>query len=787
MRPEGPCPARIMIVGEAPGEQDIVKGMPFQGYPGQELSAMLHDAGIMRSECFITHVCFDRPVANDIGRFVAMRKKDITERHVRLRDRWVTPEVIHGVERLRREVQLCRPNVIIALGNLALWSLTGEWGVANWRGSVIASDEVFGVPVKVVCGVSPAVIMRQWTARNFLVADLRRAKKESAYPEVRAPEFRFQLRPTLESALATIASLFVRVQDAPTWLSVDIETRAGHTACIGIAWSPLDAICIPLMCVEDREGYWSLESETLIQMALLDLLTHPNAKIVGQNFIYDLQYFHRHHFYMPRLVHDTMLSQHVMFPNLDKGLDVLSSLHCEHHAYWKGEGKDWDASMPEEQLWNYNCEDACRTYEVAMSQIAAIEAMGLKEVHTFQQALVWPVVESMNRGIRIDTVRKAEIIYELGLQSAERQKKIQYLLGHDINLGSPVQLKHLFYEQCRVKPVMDRKTKQPTTNDEALRTIAKREPILAGVCQTIAEYRSLNVFRATFAEAPLDVDGRMRCSFNIGGTETFRFSSSKNAFGSGLNFQNIPKGDESEGAILNLPNMRSLFLPDPGYEFFDIDLSSADLRIVVWEADEPEMKAMLAAGLDPYTEIAKEFYQDPFITKKDSRRQTFKAFAHGTNYLGTAKGLAERLGISIYQAEKTQDWYFRRFPRIKEWQDNLKQTVTTKRQIQNVFGYRLHIFDRIEGTIFNQCAAWVPQSTVACLINRVYMNIYNNLKEVQVLLQVHDSLAGQYPADRSAHWQEAILEQAQVVLPYADPCIIPVGIKVSAKSWGDCD
>ena len=47
---------------------------------------------------------------------------------------------------------------------------------------------------------------------------------------------------------------------------------------------------------------------------------------------------------------------------------------------------------------------------------------------------------------------------------------------------------------------------------------------------------------------------------------------------SGMTLQNVPSGDESEG----LPNVRKLFVTDEGMEFFDIDLDSADLRIVVW-------------------------------------------------------------------------------------------------------------------------------------------------------------------------------------------------------------
>jgi DNA polymerase I-like protein with 3'-5' exonuclease and polymerase domains len=255
-----------------------------------------------------------------------------------------------------------------------------------------------------------------------------------------------------------------------------------------------------------------------------------------------------------------------------------------------------------------------------------------------------------------------------------------------------------------------------------------------------------------------------------------------------MNLQNVPKGGEmdDDDNPLVLPNVRKLFLPDPGFELFDMDLSSADLRVVVWEADEPEMKAMLAAGLDPYTEIAKEFYNDPAISKSDPRRQKFKSFAHGTNYLGTARGLATRLGLSVHEAERTQHWYFGRFRRIKAWQDNLCRQVQSARFVRNAFGYRRYFFDRIEGTVYNQAAAWIPQSTVGLLINRIWHSIRSAEPSIQILLQVHDSLVGQYPAAKREHYRARLAELSRIAVPYEDPLVIPTGFKTSTKSWGDC-
>jgi DNA polymerase I-like protein with 3'-5' exonuclease and polymerase domains len=303
--------------------------------------------------------------------------------------------------------------------------------------------------------------------------------------------------------------------------------------------------------------------------------------------------------------------------------------------------------------------------------------------------------------------------------------------------------------------------------------------------------RSLGVFRSTFLEAPVDTDERMRCSFNITGTETFRFSSSENAFGSGMNLQNVPSGDEGQG----LPNVRKLFIADEGYEFFDIDLDSADARIVVKESGCVKMQKWFDEGKKPYVEVAKEYFQDDSITKEHDAYKAFKVICHGTNYGGGAGEIANRMpksakvsGLDETGITRIQKWYLEdMFPEIKAWQDKIERDVRQFRFVENVFGYRIWFFDRIEGTIFKQAIAAIPQSTVACLINRGYRNIAEHERDIKILLQVHDSLAGQYPINRRDECLKKILDHCSIELPYSNgPLVIPVGIKTSPVSWGDC-
>lgn len=781
MRASGTIPAQIMLVDECYRKSDLESGKPFGGYSGDELGRVLGEAGIAISQCFCTWAARREMVYGGELAFPRTKKLIDTNIHVQIEGVWVEKELLLERERLVREIESVQPNLIIAFGNTAMWLLTGKLGIGKWRGSQLTCTlSGLSRQVKVIPVYPIGRVFANWEWRPILVQDLRRCRDWGKDRNIIPPDYSFLIRPNYSQSLHILQTLYQELERGPLPLAVDIETRQYQIACIGISWNKLEAICIPLLCVERPDGYWQEEEEVHIYYWLYKVLCHSNVQIIGQNYMYDIQYTYRHFHFTTNFHFDTMLAQHVMFSNMPKGLDFLSSMYCEFHLYWKDDGKEWDSNTPEDQLWRYNCVDCVRTYEIWQKQVTIIKSMGLEEVNLFQQALFWPVLACMKQGLCINTSMRGALSMSLFDAIQQREQYLQDILGEPLNIKSSKQMQELFYQALGQKSIISKKTRAVTCDDTALTTLKEREPLLLPLINPIQELRSLGVFLSTFVKAKLDIDGRMRCDFKMAGTETYRFSSCKNSFGSGMNLQNIPSGDD------NLPNIRKLFVPDTGMEFFDIDLSAADLRIVVWESDCKEMKQMLLAGLDPYTEIAKEFYHDPSITKYDPRRQTFKSFAHGTNYLGTAKGLAGRLGLSIKEAESTQRWYFGKFPEIRAWQNATKVKLNTRKMVENVFGYRTYFFCRVEGTVYNQAIAWIPQSTVACLINRIWMRIYKDLPEVNILLQVHDSLAGQYPASRAPHFRQAILDIAKIELPYNDSLLIPVGIKTSTVSWGDC-
>lgn len=870
----GPIPTRVMIVGEAWGRDEEAAGEPFVGVSGQELNRMLHEAGILRSECFVTNVVNARPANNDLSNWIAPTKKAVTSGHVSLRDKMVLPIVCEGYKRLLREIDAVQPNIIIAFGNLAMWALTGEWAITKWRGSTlklnlythvsykiagsISSPELdkaleqsmkpLSLPPIVIPCIHPAAILREWSWRQITISDLRRAKKHIGSRELSPPPWNFLTQPSFSQVQETLEWLLTSLQTGEvSWLDFDLETRLGHISCVGISWTKTDAICIPFMSGGRKEGYWNLEQEAWIVWMVQRVCTHPNAKIRWQNGLYDAQYTYRHWHFVPRGHQDTMISQHALFSDLPKSLAFIGSMYCDYYVYWKDEGKDFNTGGRDEKKgWIYNCEDCVYTREggEVLQQTAA--AMGLSPVDRLQNAIFYPALYAMLKGVRVVENNSGQLAEEIQEQISIREAFLFRVLGHGVNYRSSKQMQALFYDDLRQPPIMSRAKKgKPahiTCDDEALQKIAAREPLMKPLVNAIADCRTLNKFLGDVILSKRDIDGRIRCSYNIGGSasgksapKTYRMSSSKSAFDSGLNLQNIPSEKsksvgkakarghiEMFGDPYAFPNLRSIFGPDSGKMFFDVDLDRADLQVMAWDADEPLLKEALRRNVDvhllnvfildnkdppPLDELVETHpkYPDHRGPRKH-QREFAKVFCHATDYLGKARTVAAATGRTVHETERAQGVYLGTYKGIKEWQDSIIEQVRKRRFVENKFGYRYYIFDRIDDQVMPEAVAWIPQSTVSIVINKIWMSLYQDApeaewnldpnylwsllerpREIEVLLQVHDSLGGQFPRHRKERNIARIRELSAITVPYDDPLVIPVGIGTSELSWGDCE
>lgn len=339
--------ARIMLVGECFSREEEIAGEAFLGKAGEDLIRMLTEAGIMRSECYMTNLVNLRAPCDDINTWFSFKKKNINSNYSVLRNLYCGNVIHKGYHRLKQEIALVRPRVIIAFGNMAMWALTGASGILKWRGSHLQEIDLNGTRtgIVVIPTLSPASATYAHENRAMVVADLRRAKvlarKEPPYP-IPGHNWNFAIRPTFSRAINILRILTQDLTDGrDLWIDFDLETRAGHIACAGISWTREDALCIPLMCVERNHGYWTVEEEAAVVFALYKLLTHPQVKVRGQNLLYDCQYTWRHWHFVPRVAQDCMISHHTCFAGLPKSLAFQASLYCEDYINWKPDKADW--------------------------------------------------------------------------------------------------------------------------------------------------------------------------------------------------------------------------------------------------------------------------------------------------------------------------------------------------------------------------------------------------------------------------------------------------------------
>jgi DNA polymerase len=536
-----------MIVGEAPGREEIENRKPFVGQSGSLLTSMLLEVGINRNDCFITNVCHERPPGNDIDLFFYNKTEARQNNIAPVFGLYPNRAVLAGMDLLNSDIHSIKPRLIIAFGSTALWALTGNQAIMNWRGSALYWKSPDGtIPsIPLLPTIHPANILRDYSSRFLAVRDLRRAQDVLANNDWPKPGWTFIIKPTFDAVIDWINHQLYQVSLAPTHYAVDIETRNGQIACVGIGRNS-SAICIPFMQASRSDGnYWTSEEEFHITTKLSSFLRHPNTHCIFHNGAYDLQYFAKQWGYLPNIKDDTMIMQHVAFPGLRKSLALCSSLYCSYHRYWKDDGKEWTKEMNEEQLWSYNCEDCVRTYEIRNILQKTLEKLNLTEQYNFQARQLFPrVLETMLRGVPIDFHRRAEMDFNLQKLLTEHQEWINTALGQPLNPRSPKQMKDLFYVDLGVPVHRNRKTGKPSLDDEAMVKIANSYPLLKPLTQKILDFRSIGVFLSTFVRAEVPPDGNMRCTYNITGAETFRFSSSTDSFDYGTNLQNIPSGDE---------------------------------------------------------------------------------------------------------------------------------------------------------------------------------------------------------------------------------------------------
>ena len=329
IKASGPKDARIAFVGEAPGEMEEQFGIPFVGKAGQEFTALLQESGIERSQCYLTNVLFTRPPNNKMESFL-VSKKDCPPGYplppLSL-GKYLHPDLLHELDRLWAELESLRPNLVVALGNTALWALTNSGAIGSSRGTVMESTLLPGL--KVLPTYHPAAVLRNWAWRVVVLQDLAKAKREMEFPEIRRTERRILINPRFEETLLWLLD----AQRAPI-LSCDIETEKRQITSIAFATTPSNILVIPFWNKEHSDwSHWTEFEECEIWHEMHALLSsHP--RVLFQNGLYDVQYLWNMLVPVPGFLEDTMILHHAMYPELPKSLAFLGSIYTNDVA-WK--------------------------------------------------------------------------------------------------------------------------------------------------------------------------------------------------------------------------------------------------------------------------------------------------------------------------------------------------------------------------------------------------------------------------------------------------------------------
>lgn len=356
----------LLLVGEAWGEKEDLLHQPFAGESGKELFRMMGEAWpeAIQWDSYVetqrllnygdtwvrprnlwaqdirvgmTNVLAFRPPGNKIEH-LCVGKKDLPDPDnypwpAIERALYLKPEYLPEIGRLWAEIETTRPNLIVALGNKACWALCQAINIGSIRGSITSSlppSEWPYPPIKLLPTYHPAGVLRNWSWRVIVVADLIKAWREAQFSEIKRPKRRVLISPTIEECEAWQSETLAGNYEV---LTPDIETAGGQIKCIGFARSPAESLVVPFF--DDLwQSYWpDLATEWRAWQVVRVLLESPIPKLF-QNGLYDLQYLIRLGFKPRNCLHDTMLLHHSLYPELLKGLGFLGSIYTNEQS-WK--------------------------------------------------------------------------------------------------------------------------------------------------------------------------------------------------------------------------------------------------------------------------------------------------------------------------------------------------------------------------------------------------------------------------------------------------------------------
>jgi DNA polymerase-1 len=422
------------------------------------------------------------------------------------------------------------------------------------------------------------------------------------------------------------------------------------------------------------------------------------------------------------------------------------------------------------------------TLEIYEKLRPAVEGRGLDKLYSEIELPLARVLARMERvGVRIERAELARLSEMMERDIARLTADIHALAGKPFNISSPQQLGRILFEDLRLPaPVKYGKGKVISTAADVLEDLAADHEIV----RKVLEYRQLTKLKGTYVDAlPALIDpqtGRLHTSFNQTGAATGRLSSSN------PNLQNIPIRTELGREI------RAAFVPRPGWKLVVADYSQIELRLLAHMSRDAVLVDAFQKGEDIHTRTAAEVMGvPPLMVTPDARRRA-KAVNFGIVYGISPFGLAAQLGIPQREAQTYIENYFARYAGVRKFIDATIAEVRRMGVTRTLFGRERPIPDinsrnpNARGFAERTAVNSPLQGTAADMIKLAMVRIDREMEqrggEASMLLQVHDELVFEAPAEEAAEIAALAKREMEQAYRLEVPLLVDVGI---GNNWRD--
>jgi DNA polymerase-1 len=480
------------------------------------------------------------------------------------------------------------------------------------------------------------------------------------------------------------------------------------------------------------------------------------APKLGHHLKYDAHIFENHGIKLSGLEHDTMLESYVLNSTATRhDMDSVAALYLGigtvkyEDVTGKGAKQITFDQVDLDTATRYAAEDAdvtLRLHEALWPQLTALPE--LARVYTDIERPLVRVLERMEyTGVRVDARLLREQSQELATKMAATEEAAYAAAGGPFNLGSPKQLQEVLYERLAL-PVLGKTPKgQPSTAEDVLEQLAESYELP----RLVLEYRGLAKLKSTYTDKlPAEIHprtGRIHTSYHQAVAATGRLSSSD------PNLQNIPIRTPEGRRI------RQAFIAPPGFKLLAADYSQIELRIMAHLSGDAGLSAAFADEQDIHRATAAEVFNTPLAEVTSEQRRSAKAINFGLIYGMSAFGLARQLGIERGQAQAYVDLYFERYPGVKQYMDETRNSARRQGYVSTVFGRRLYLPEinsrnAQRRQYAERSAINAPmQGTAADIIKRAMIGVAAWLDEhrpqARLIMQVHDELVIEVPEDQA--------------------------------------